>query len=96
MRLDLVEINLSDRHFIPRVFDIIFEEIEIPLVDLVDQMHREIVEIVFDRMRAFEAVALAFVEARGVVEMDRAWGVLIAPITADIPSLKASVQKILS
>ena len=40
--MDFVEVNLADRHFVGRVFEIIFEQFEVAFVDLIDKMHRQI------------------------------------------------------
>ena len=42
--------------------EVILEQIEIPFVDFILQMHREILKVIFNRVRALGAVAFAFVE----------------------------------
>lgn len=49
--VDLIQINLADRHLVGRIVEIIFEQLEIALVDFPDQMPRQIVKIILDRMQ---------------------------------------------
>ncbi len=37
--MDFVQIDFADRHLVGWVFEVVFEQLEILLVDLVDQMH---------------------------------------------------------
>jgi len=64
------KVNLSDWHLVAGVFEIVFEQLEIAFVHLVDQMHRQIVEIVFDRVCPFGPVPFAFVKAGDFAEFD--------------------------
>ena len=61
--MNFIKINLADRHLIRRIVEIIFEQLEVTLEDFTDQVHRQIVEIILNRMRAFRAVAFTFIEA---------------------------------
>ena len=66
-----VEIDLTDWLGIAGVFEVVLEEFEIAFVDLVDEVHREIVEKRFHRMGALRPVTRAFVEAWNIVEVHR-------------------------
>ena len=93
--MDLVQINFSNRHLVARVLKIVFEQIKVPLVDFIDQMHRQIVEVILNRMRPFGAMPFTFVK-RGIFLRFTFLGVLTSLRTSAMPSLNVSVQKILS
>ena len=68
--MHLVQIDLGQRHLVGRVVEVIFEQLEIAFVDFPHQMHRQVVEVILDRMQALGSVALAFVEAGDVLQHD--------------------------
>mgnify|MGYP000934963740 CR=1 FL=1 len=72
--MDLIQINLTYGHLITRIFKVVFEQVKIAFVDFVDQMHREVVKVVFNRMRALGAVPFAFVKPGDFFEVDRVRG----------------------
>ena len=51
--MNFIKINLADRHLIRRIVEIIFEQLEVTLEDFTDQVHRQIVEIILNRMRVY-------------------------------------------
>jgi len=69
-RMDFIKVNLIQGHLVAGVFKIVFEEIEITFVYFVDEMHRQIVEIVLNRMGALGAMSLAFVETGNISQID--------------------------
>ena len=69
--MNLVKVDFAKGHLVGRVLEVVSENPEILFVDLVDDMHRQIVKIVLDRMRALGAVAFAFVEAGNTGQIDR-------------------------
>ena len=56
--------NLADRQRLTGVLEVIAEEVEVAFVDLLDQVHRQVVEMVLNRMRPLGAVTFAFIETR--------------------------------
>ena len=90
--MNFIKINLANGHFIGGIFKTIFEQIKITLEHLINQMHRQIVEIILHGMRAFGAVPFAFVDF-GMVFKSTLLGVSMASKTVCIPALNFSVQK---
>ena len=56
----LVEVDLRGWHFVAGVLEVVLEDLEIAFVDLVNQMHRQIVEVILDRMGTFRVRDLRF------------------------------------
>ena len=51
--MNFIKINLADRHLIRRIVEITFEQLEVTLEDFTDQVHRQIVGIILNRMRVY-------------------------------------------
>ena len=68
--VDLGKVNLTNWHFVGWILKIVLKQMEITFVDLIDKVHRQIVEVVFYRMRALWPMAFAFVKARDLVDVD--------------------------
>ncbi len=93
--MDFLKVELARRHLVGGVLEIIAEELEVFFVDLEHKVHRQIVEIVLDRMRPLGSVAFALVEAGNLFQIDLVRRLdRIEPFC--IPGLKSSVQKIWS
>ena len=61
--MNFVEIDFSNGHLVPRIVEIIFEQLEIAFKDFADQMHRQVIEIILNGMRTLWPVSFALVEA---------------------------------
>ena len=68
--MHLGQIDRRQWHLVGRIVEIILEQLEIAFVDFPHQMHRQIVKIIFNRVQAFGAVALAFVELRDLFQIN--------------------------
>ena len=69
--MHLIQINLANWHLIARVFEVMFEQVEIAFVDFIDQMHRQIVKVILNRVRTFGAVAFGFIKPWNGFQIDR-------------------------
>ncbi len=69
--MNFVQVDLTLRHLVRRVLEVIFEQPEILFVDLVHKMHRQIVEEILDRMRPLWPMSCAFIKARYFGQIDR-------------------------
>lgn len=61
--MNFIQINFTNWHLVRWIFEVIFEHFEIAFEDLKDQMHRHIVEIIFNWVRTFRAMPYAFIKA---------------------------------
>ena len=63
LRVHFIQINFADWHFIGWILRVVFEQIKITFADFIDQVHREIVKVIFDKVCTFWPVPFAFVKA---------------------------------
>ena len=68
--MNLIKINLADRHLVGRIVEIILKQLEVAFENLVDQMHRKIVEIIFNIVQPLRPMAFTLVEARDLLKTD--------------------------
>ena len=62
--MDFIKVDLTNGHLIGRVFEVILKNAKVFLIDLVDNVHRQIVEVILNRMGALGSVTFAFIKAR--------------------------------
>ena len=68
--MNLIKINLANRHLVGRVVEIILKQLKVAFENLVDQMHRHIVKIVFNIVQPLRPMAFTLVEARDFLKTD--------------------------
>ena len=71
--MDFIQINLTDRHLVSGVFEVVLEQFEIAFVDFIDQMHRKIVKVVLHGVQSLWSVSFGFVEAWNFVQVHFFW-----------------------
>tara|TARA_B100001939_G_scaffold268934_1_gene236526 strand:+ start:635 stop:790 length:156 start_codon:yes stop_codon:yes gene_type:complete len=48
--VDFIKVDFTDRECVPRVVEIIFEEVKISMINFIHQMHGEIIKVFFSWM----------------------------------------------
>jgi predicted protein tyrosine phosphatase len=67
--VDFIKVDFTDRECVPRVVEIIFEEVKISMINFIHQMHREIIIVIHNWMGPLCSVAFLLVETRDLFQI---------------------------